>query len=259
MIHLTMQTILVPMYWESADKFGEVFLKAVGLIDEIEYYVNLVTVDPFTNYKQDRLVDITKILHSYLQEYPLDYLREILPIIFEDQNYSNPLSFILIVRVEDHIRVENSNINSNLVATSALLALNLCTSFGILNYTRFSLPNLDTPGELISATISGGVISYSATDKGLIRIIPPTKMNGYQINLKWLDKQYFNELIDFFNYQQIMKNENKLNFHNITDLIIDLFETTLVVKEYRPKFLLLAVIYETMFKKDNNEKIQKIS
>lgn len=252
-----MQPILVPMYWERSDKYGDIILQTQGSLNLIEYSVKLIVVDPSTIYKNERLIETAKIISSHLKKYPANYLMKIIRVIFAGDFGESP-SHILIVQLESHTRINTSNINSNLVATSAIKALNLCTSFGILSYTRFLLPNLDEPGKIFSATIDGGVISYSATDEGLIRIIPPMKMLGYQISTNWVDKQYFNELIDFFNNQERMMEENKLNFHYITKLVVDLFETTFAVKEYRPRFLLLAVIYETLFK-DHNENITKIA
>lgn len=250
-----MQTSLIPLYWDKSEDIGKIIVDAKGIVNNQEYIVKIITVDPFAMYKPEKTANI---LSNHLKKYSLEYIQKIVPILANPQGFSKHLTYILIVQVQNPDDEAKSPVNSNLVANSAIRALNLCSSFGVLSNNRFLLPNIERPGELARATTRGGVISFSANDQGLVRIYPDTTMHHYQISNNWVDMERFQELVEFFNDLQTIEQDNRFNFHKLSELVSDLFETIFAVRNYRPKFLLLTVIYETIFKHES-DRIKEIS
>ena len=250
-----MQTLIIPLYWNKEVKTGEVLNQTNGKLKGLRFSISILSIDSLAGLDETRNQKTAEILHPFLEEYSIEYIKQIIPIICEDQDLGNFLTYLLIIKTEDPPPESKLTINANMIAESALRSLNLCTSFGILHYLRYQLP---TQGELFRGTIRGGMIKFDASNKGVIKIVPPTKMQPFLISSEFVSKENFSLLVNFFNNLQIMDKSSKFNYHEISELVIDLYESTFTLREYRTKFLILAVIYETIFKKEN-EKIQHIA
>ena len=253
-----MQTSIIPLFWEEnyeEIKLGKLLIELEGEIGTSKFKIKLIIVDRLSQYK---VKETASILSIYMKKYPVEYFEQIVPIISSQQGFSKSLRYFLVCQIENPQLDDENEADSNLLTNSALKALQLCSSFGILSHTRFLLPNLERPGELVRATTRGGVISISATDRGLIRLYPDITMHHYQISNNWKDIDKFTTLVSFFNRLQTMENDEKTSFHKISELVIDLFLTVMSVRNYRPKYLILEVIYETIFKEEN-DRIQQMA